>query len=135
MVATHTRTHTHTHTHTYTPTHTHKQATTLWPNGTLQPLTKILQQRYLSHESPKSHFICIHESCHPYYEGPTTRGLLRFTGLFRRIYSLFLGSFAKETYHFKEPTNGSHPIPTGTLQPFTRQSCKKGMCTYNQHTH
>jgi len=26
-----------------------------------------------------------------------------------RIYSLFLGSFALETYHFKEPTHRSHP--------------------------
>jgi len=29
-----------------------------------------------------------------------------------RISSLLYGSFAKETYHFKEPTNRSHPIPT-----------------------
>jgi len=31
-------------------------------------------------------------------------------GLFCRISSLFKGSFAKETYNFKEPTNRSHPI-------------------------
>jgi len=31
-------------------------------------------------------------------------------GLFCRISSLLQGSFAKETYHFKEPTNRSHPI-------------------------
>jgi len=30
--------------------------------------------------------------------------------LFCRILSLLLGSFAKETYDFKEPTNRSHPI-------------------------
>jgi len=31
-------------------------------------------------------------------------------GLFCRISSLLLGSFAKETYNFKEPANRSHPI-------------------------
>ena len=31
--------------------------------------------------------------------------------LFCRIQSLLQGSFAKETYNFKEPTNHSHPIP------------------------
>jgi len=36
--------------------------------------------------------------------------LLKIIGLFRKISSLLLGSFAKETDHFKEPTNGSHPI-------------------------
>ena len=30
--------------------------------------------------------------------------------LFCRISSLLQGSFAKETYHFKEPTKRSHPI-------------------------
>jgi len=38
--------------------------------------------------------------------------LLKITGLFCRISSLLQGSFAKETYHFKEPTNRSHPIPS-----------------------
>jgi len=36
--------------------------------------------------------------------------LLKITGLFCRLSSLLYGSFAKETYNFKEPTNGSHPI-------------------------
>ena len=31
-------------------------------------------------------------------------------GLFGRILSLSQGSFAKETYNFKEPTTCSHPI-------------------------
>ena len=31
-------------------------------------------------------------------------------GLFCRISSLLQGSFAKETYNFKEPTNRSHSI-------------------------
>jgi len=34
-------------------------------------------------------------------------------GLFCRILSLSWVSFAKETYHFKEPTNRSHPISGG----------------------
>jgi len=41
----------------------------------------------------------------------TISRLLKIIGLFGRISSLFKGSFAKETYHFKEPTNRSHPIP------------------------
>ena len=32
------------------------------------------------------------------------------TDIFCRISSLLQGSFAKESYHFKEPTNRSHPI-------------------------
>jgi len=36
--------------------------------------------------------------------------LLKITGLFGTIVSLLEGSFAKETYNFKEPTNRSHPI-------------------------
>jgi len=36
--------------------------------------------------------------------------LFTIIGLFCRISSLLQGSFAKETYHFKEPTNRSHPI-------------------------
>ena len=35
---------------------------------------------------------------------------LKITGLFCRISSLLQGSFAKETCHFKEPTDRSHPI-------------------------
>jgi len=37
-------------------------------------------------------------------------GSLKIIGLFCRISSLLQGSFAKETYNFKEPTNRSHPI-------------------------
>jgi len=35
--------------------------------------------------------------------------LLEIIGLFCRISSLWLGSSAKETYNFKEPTHRSHP--------------------------
>jgi len=34
----------------------------------------------------------------------------KIIGLFCRILSLLLGSFAKETYNFIDPTNQSHPI-------------------------
>jgi len=40
----------------------------------------------------------------------TINRLLKIIGLFCRISSLLLGSFAKATYIFKEPTNRSHPI-------------------------
>ena len=45
------------------------------------------------------------------YGVATISRLLKILGLFCRISSLLQGSFAKETYHFKEPTNRSHPIP------------------------
>jgi len=44
------------------------------------------------------------------YGVATISRLLEIIGLFCRISSLLHGSFAKETYHFKEPTNRSHPI-------------------------
>jgi len=44
------------------------------------------------------------------YGVATISRLLKMIGLFCRISSLLWGSFAKETYHFKEPTNRSHPI-------------------------
>ena len=40
----------------------------------------------------------------------TTSRLLKIIDLFCRILSLLQGSFAKETYHFKESTNRSHSI-------------------------
>ena len=40
----------------------------------------------------------------------TISRLLKIIGLFCKISSLLQGSFAKETYNFKEPTNRSHPI-------------------------
>ena len=42
----------------------------------------------------------------------TISRLLKIIGLFCRISSLLQGSFATETYNFKEPTNRSHPIRT-----------------------
>jgi len=48
------------------------------------------------------------------YGVATCSRLFTIIGLFCRILSLLQGSFAKETYHFKEPTNRSHPISTTT---------------------
>ena len=45
-----------------------------------------------------------------HYGVATIIRLLKMTGLFCRILSLLQGSFAKETYNFKEHTNRSHPI-------------------------
>jgi len=45
-----------------------------------------------------------------WYGVATISRLLKIIGLFCRISSLLKGSFAKETYHFKEPTSRSHPI-------------------------
>jgi len=47
---------------------------------------------------------CVH------YRVATISRLLKIIGLFCRISSLLQGSFAKETYDFKEPTNRGHPI-------------------------
>jgi len=44
------------------------------------------------------------------YAVPTISRLLEIIGLFCRIQSLLWGSFAKETYNFKESANRSHPI-------------------------
>jgi hypothetical protein len=44
------------------------------------------------------------------YGVASTGRLLKIIGLFCRVSSLVQGSFAKETYNFKEPTNRSHPI-------------------------
>jgi len=46
--------------------------------------------------------------------------LLKITGLFCTISSLLQGSFAKETYNFKEPTNCSHPISISLSPSLTR---------------
>ena len=40
----------------------------------------------------------------------TISRLVKITGLFGEYRSLLQGSFAKETYTFKEPTHRSHPV-------------------------
>jgi len=44
------------------------------------------------------------------YGVATISRLLKIISLFCRISSLLQGSFAKETFNFKEPTSYSHPI-------------------------
>ena len=44
------------------------------------------------------------------YGVATVSRIDKITGLFCRISSLLYGSFAKETYNFIDPANGSHPI-------------------------
>jgi len=44
------------------------------------------------------------------YGVATMSRLLKVISLFGEYKSLLLGSFAKETYNFMEPTNRSHPI-------------------------
>ena len=68
-------------------------------------------------DTTHSPFVCVrHDSCTTHtcltyvYGVATISRLLKMIGLFCRILSLLWVSFAKETYHFKEPTNRSHPI-------------------------
>ena len=52
--------------------------------------------------------------------------LLKIVGLACGIWSLLQGPFAKETYHFKEPTNRSHPIRKVSLHAFRFSGTKRG---------
>ena len=61
------------------------------------------------------------------YGVATISRLLRIIGLFCRIQSLLQGSFAKETYHCKEPTNCSHTISICTFSFYAR--CLPAMST------
>jgi len=51
------------------------------------------------------------------YRVATIGRLLKIIGRFCRISSLFKGSFAKETYNFKEPTSRSRPISDCVYPP------------------
>jgi len=73
-----------------------------------------------------SHVSHMNESLHPYGVATISR-LLKIIGLFCRISSLLQGSFAKETYNFKEPTNRSHPI--------SREGRGVYQIKINRHTH
>jgi len=53
---------------------------------------------------------CVDLETDKFYGVATISKLLKVIGLFWRISSLLYGSFAKETYDFKEPTSRSHPI-------------------------
>jgi len=75
---------------------------------------------------------CAVHTCYVYGMATVSR-LLKNIRLFCRISSLLLGSFAKETYHFKEPNNRSHPMtPYYTLRVhhmWTPHNCRQ-LCTY-----
>ena len=59
----------------------------------------------VTHSSYRPVFLCTYM-----YGVATLRRLFTIIGLFGRISSLLQGSFAKETYNFKEPTSHSYPI-------------------------
>ena len=69
-----------------------------------------------------------------YYGVATISRLLKIIGLFCRISSLFKGSFAKETYNFKEPTNGSHPITVPEQRLIRRMSHGTRKLSHGTHT-
>ena len=55
------------------------------------------------------------------YEGAAMSRLLEIIGLFCRMSSVLQGSFAKETYNFKEPTNRSHPVRVSFFRNYNEQ--------------
>jgi len=62
------------------------------------------------------------------YGVATIDRLFKIIGLFCRILSLLQVSFTKETYHFKEPTNRSHPILCLVDTPLTHfVFCRRDM--------
>jgi len=77
----------------------------------------------------------IHRSCRCWLV-LSCRCWLVFRGLFCRILSLLKGSFAKETYNFKEPTKCSHPI--GDVCQHTSYDIhpkKKHICIWLEYTY
>jgi len=73
-----------------------------------------------------SNVMCVYRDMTHSCGGATVSRLLKMIGLFCRISSLLWGSLAKETYHFKEPTNRSHPIcATGLMHIQLQVSCRK----------
>ena len=61
--------------------------------------------------------------------------LLKIRGLSCRIQSLLQGSFAKETYTFKEPTNRSHPIPYHVCIVRVFYCIESIVCIFSHPTH
>ena len=64
------------------------------------------------------------------YGVATISRLLKMIRLFCRISSLLYGSFAKETYNFKEPTSHSHPIPRTFAYIRTRKDVWSCACGF-----
>ena len=74
-------------------------------------------EREREREREKMHVLCVRVCvretycvCCTQYGVATVSRIDQIIGLFRRIASLLQGSFAKETYHFIDPTNRSKPI-------------------------
>jgi len=84
----------HTHTHTHTHTRTQTQSVHVF---------NTIHSRQSIYESWIHYTISSTQSVHPF-----NTIYSRIIGLFCRISSLLQVSFAKETYHFKEPTSRSH---------------------------
>jgi len=76
---------------------------------TYNKLDRHIHRALLTHPTNSSHPIQATRSWHGV---ATISRLLKSIDLFCRISSLLQGSFAKETYNLKEPTNRSHPIST-----------------------
>jgi len=75
--------------------------------------------------------VCVRETycvCCTQYGVATVSRIDQIIGLFRRIASLLQGSFAKETYHFIDPTNRSKPITLWS----THSISHKCMCVYHK---
>jgi len=103
----------------YTHTHIGKHARQMWPGMPYIYIHAYAYWEAYTKNVPR-HVLYVHTYVHilgiPYthireYGVATISRLLKIKGLFCRIPSLLQGSFAKETYNFKEPTNRSHPIP------------------------
>ena len=74
--------------------------------------------------------VCVRSVCAcvlnvPIYGVATISRLFEIIGLFCRLSSLLSGSFAKETYNLKEPTNRSHPVSASRKDSFKETLCLK----------
>jgi len=84
---------------------------------------------------------CVHTLAHRYvYRVATVSRIDKIIGLFCRILSLLLGSFAEETYNLIDPTNQSHPIPRTCMQILKHTWTQlirshRHVCTYATRTH
>jgi len=125
-IHTHTHTRTNTHGHTHTPSHTNTHGPTHAHTHTHLRAHTHANPRVHTHTHTYTHththtFKCVW-AC-SFLERAGTVGdeendnrvatigrLLKILGPLYRMPSLLQGSFAKETYNFKEPTNRSNPI-------------------------
>ena len=69
------------------------------------------------------------------YGVATISRLLKSIGLFCRISSVWKGSFAKETYNLKEPTNRSHPISMSHVLCRMSGTAHSGQACRRYHRH